>query len=196
MSTRRPFTDEEDAVLREHYRNVDHQALADRLGRSKMSIRHRGCRIGLGRPIRRWTEKEDGIIRRYGSRGLGFLVDRLARIRSVVCERAGRLGVNTYPEWRLSHGYKCRSRCRPVVWEHIEVVEQSLGRRLRKPECVHHINGIKTDNRATNLYLCQDRKHHLEVHRSVEALLPELVKHGLVCFDRTQGIYRVCKTSN
>lgn len=47
-----------------------------------------------------------------------------------------------------------------VVWhdgkrvgQHRVVMEQKLGRKLVKNESVHHINGIRTDNRPENLEL-------------------------------------------
>lgn len=39
------------------------------------------------------------------------------------------------------------------VLEHRYVMEQVLGRELRKEETVHHINGVRTDNRPDNLRL-------------------------------------------
>jgi hypothetical protein len=42
---------------------------------------------------------------------------------------------------------------------HRVIVEQKLGRQLRKDEDVHHRNGVKTDNRLRNLQILSHTEH-------------------------------------
>ena len=52
---------------------------------------------------------------------------------------------------------------------HRIIVKQVLGRKLKRNEMVHHINGIKNDNRNDNLLIC-DNSYHRYLHEKMSRL--------------------------
>ena len=54
---------------------------------------------------------------------------------------------------KQKNGYITISIGNKKYYEHRLVMEEHLGRKLKSTEQVHHINGIKTDNRIENLRL-------------------------------------------
>jgi hypothetical protein len=88
------------------------------------------------------------------------------------------IGAHTLPE--KSGGY---------YREHRLMAEVMLCRELLPEEIVHHINGDKTDNTYDNLDVLRDDAHHRNVHNQLERLSMELVKAGLIKYDKNSSHY-------
>lgn len=81
----------------------------------------------------------------------------------------------------LTKGYKLAHR---------KEVEKHLNRKLEKNEVVHHIDGNKTNNQISNLFLT-DQKGHSKAHRSLELIGYYLIQNDLVRFNSELGIYEL-----
>lgn len=62
---------------------------------------------------------------------------------------------------------------RKIVYEHREIIERKLGRKLNNDEVVHHINEIKTDNREENLEVKSWSSHSAHHARELTVLTLE-----------------------
>lgn len=68
-----------------------------------------------------------------------------------------------------------RADCQGYVPEHRLKIEEKLGRFLVDMEEVHHINGIKDDNRIENLALFDQRSDHIKLaHGTAYSLLMQV----------------------
>lgn len=59
------------------------------------------------------------------------------------------------------------------LWQHRWIVEKHIGRSLKKEEIIHHLNGIKTDNRIDNLAVCSNKSHY-EFIKKLQERIKEL----------------------
>ncbi len=65
---------------------------------------------------------------------------------------------------------------RGYIFEHRLVIARALKRALERSEIVHHLNGIKTDNRLCNLKIVCASTHPGEEQRFVDSLRSEIAR--------------------
>ena len=69
--------------------------------------------------------------------------------------KAGYIRVLVQP----SHPHYSMKQSGGYILEHRLIMAETLGRDLRKSEIVHHLNGVRTDNRKENLVLVNTNNH-------------------------------------
>ena len=94
---------------------------------------------------------------------LGIFIDKSHNGTKSPCWRGGRRKTSEgYIYIRMaSHPHK---DTHGEIAEHRLVMEKHLGRYLMPDELVHHINGIKDDNRIENLELTTRSEHASSIH--------------------------------
>lgn len=99
----KPWSAEEEDLLRERYAYEGARALADVLGRTSTAVKVRAQKLGLRYRWRRWTPAEEEMLRRQWS-GPGEWDDRLLEVlprhsRSSIQRRASELGLTRKPTY-------------------------------------------------------------------------------------------------
>ena len=123
---------------------MTYQEMASVLGRSVSSIQHRATRCDIRKPSDvRWAVRSHAMQSRP-SKGRRVTDRGYIYIRAPDHPCAGKDG---------------------YVAEHRLVMEAHLGRHLQANEVVHHINGVKNDNRIENLELMEFGRHSSEHNR-------------------------------
>ena len=126
------------------------------------------CKCGCGqatKPAQR-TDYRRGVKRGVPQ---NFIKGHENRGRPSPAWRGGRsLDSNGYVGvWSPEHP---RATARNYVPEHVLVAEKALGKVWPANAMVHHVNGIRTDNRPTNLVVCESQAYHLLLHQRQRAL--------------------------
>lgn len=195
--TPRRFNEQEYEFIRTNYHSMPHGDIARHLDRSVSGVRKAAGKLEIRSSLKRWSPQEDEIIQNsWGARPLADVAEQLARSASEVSARSKKLGRKKWREGKGTHSG------RPIdgfedgspVFTHRRVVEDLIGRGLRSDEIVHHIDFDKNNNVPSNLVI-QTRSQHRKSHTSFERLVPELVRFGIIKFDRDSGIYELCETS-
>ncbi len=148
----------------------------------------------VGKNSREWSKEEIEILRNKNLSDYEKAKLLPCRTDSAVRMQRRRLGFESreilFNREFISQGYKHIRKNGGYKREHIIICESIIGRKLKKGEVVHHVNGVKLDNRPENLYVC-NRDEHNKAHNSCFGLIIELMGKDMAYFDREAGVYRL-----
>ena len=115
--------------------------------------------------------------------------DKTKKYCSIKCAALGRslralpLGTKKFG----SEGYwLVKVSARKWDYEHRVLAEQELGRKLRRDELVHHVNGIPSDNRKENRAVMTNSEHQ-RVHHEAELIGLQVMAYENAVADRMIG---------
>lgn len=97
-------------------------------------------------------------------------------------EKTSYINTSGYREIWCGRGEGSRGRKDGYKLEHHMVIEDHIGRSIKKGEVVHHIDGDKLNNNIENLYLFESVSKHRQSHNSLEDIAMQMVKDGLIGF--------------
>ena len=95
-------------------------------------------------------------------------------MKEVVCAVCGKTTLSKHPTRKFCsskcfgasmRGPNSRSRDHKVFNEYISIAEKALGHKLPKGAEIHHFNNDHTDNRPSNLVICESGRYHKLLHR-------------------------------
>lgn len=193
------FTTEEINFITNNYKELSVKEIAKTLGRSLKGTRAKIERLNLNlsnlkrNQPHEWTEYELNYLNdNYRTMSDAKIGCALNMSPTKIFYKRIELGLTKHKyEPYIANEYTYQYIDGKRVCLHRNVMENHLGRSLTKEERVHHIDGDKTNYSLDNLYLCENRSKHMLVHASLETIAFELVKQGVIKFDKSLGKYHL-----
>ena len=152
---------------------------AEECGMCGQSVHERLTRLGFVKKVNVFTnEDKELLLNEYlihrNAKKLDSLARKMGRTKNFICRKARELGLTDItrayePKVKKidNTGYVAINGNKEAAsrHEHRIIAERAIGRKLKKNEVVHHVDGDKTNNANNNLVI-MGRDYHCWLHNA------------------------------
>ena len=133
------------------------------------------------------------IVAEIGKRNKGKQAWNKGNIKPITDCKVGSVFINSsgYCEVYVGNAFDKRHRKDKYRLLHQLVAQVKNSNYVSKHNLVHHIDGDKTNNNPHNLFICESKALHQDIHSQLEDLSMTLVRAGVIQFDHTTGKYHL-----
>ena len=147
--------------------DLSYREVSEILGIEYQRLRDRARYIGLRKHRHiNWTEEILDYMRDQYKNGARPIANKFKIPITAINKKAQELGLKYEPKdsYIDMQGYRVNGKSNNRQYEHREVMEKHLERKLTSREVVHHIDGDKLNNDIDNLVIT-NRADHMDIHR-------------------------------
>lgn len=193
--------------IKNNYKEMETKELAEHIDQTPRAIRNKLNRLGIYlRDLKRgmkynWSEEDIEFLKsNYKDMIDQEIADKLGKSKAIVCNKRLELGLKKNGLRKINGDifmngdYQQQYVNGERIWVHVKNAEEKIGRKLKKEEYVHHIDGNKTNNEPSNLYISSNNADHQKLHHQLERIAFDLVKKGVIGFDHKNGKYYIKTT--
>jgi len=122
------------------------------------------CQCGCGEKTNliKWSDKSNNLVRGNYYR---FRIGHANKLKNWARQR--RVGDGRLVIYKPSHQ---RAMANGYVFNHLLIAERVFGRPIMSKINVHHVNLDKSNDKTSNLVICQDRAYHGLLHQRTRAV--------------------------
>lgn len=133
------------------------------------------------------------IVAELGRKNKGKSAWNKGNIKSIADCNVGNVFINSsgYCEVYVGSAFDKKHRKDKYRLLHQLVAQVKHDKYIPKHNLIHHIDGDKTNNNPNNLFICESKAIHQDIHTQLEHLSMTLVKSGVIQFDHTTGKYQL-----
>jgi hypothetical protein len=170
--------------LVDNFGKLSDEEIALTLNKTTRAVLSKASRMSLTKDARNsWNKDEIKILVKNFHLSTEELVKLLPRHTALSIDAKGyNLGLFKHRE----NGKLTRGR---ESYRYRRAAEAKLGRKLKKGECVHHIDCDRSNNDHSNLHIFANGSDHARSHGSLNRLIKPLIEKGIIRFDAEIGSY-------